>query len=64
MKNLAVLWLKIYKLVQIFMCSYHTTAQLNPYCDLVCIGLEVGYVPAETFGEISLLCHQSNTDDY
>lgn len=46
------------------MRSYRTTAQLNPYCDLVCRGFEVGYVPAETLGEISLLCHQSNSDEY
>ena len=64
MKILAFLWLKIHKLIQIFMRSYRTTAQLNPYCDLVCRGFEVGYVPAETLGEISLLCHQSNSDEY
>ena len=64
MKTLAFLWLKIYKLVQISMCSYRTTDQLNPYCDLVCRGFEVGYVPAETLGEISLLCHQSHSNEY
>jgi len=63
MNVLTVLWLQICKLVQMFMCSYFTAAQLNPYCDLVGIGFEVGYVPAETLGEISLLCHQRNTHD-
>jgi len=64
MNVLTVLWLQICKLVQMFMCSYHTAAQLNPYCDLVGIGFEVGYVPAETLGEISLLCNQRNNHDY
>ena len=64
MKVLVFLWLKIYKLVQIFMRSYRTSAQSNQYCDLVCRGFEVGYVPAETLGEISLLCHQSYSDEY
>ena len=64
MNILTVLWLQIGKLSQMFMCSYFTAAQFNPYCDLVGIGFEVSYVPAETLGEISLLCHQRNTHDY
>ena len=64
MNVLTVLWLQIYTLVQMFMHSYHTAAQINPYCDLVGIGFEVGYVPAETLSEISLLCNPRNTHDY
>ena len=64
MKTLAALWLQIYKLVHIFTRSYHTAAQINPYFDVVCRGFEVGYVPAETLGEISLLCHRGDTDNY
>jgi hypothetical protein len=63
MNVLTVLWLLIFKLIQMFMRSCHTAVQLNPYCDLVGRGFEVGYVPAETLGEISLLCHQRNTHD-
>jgi hypothetical protein len=64
MKFLAILWLPIYTVLQMFMRSYRITAQLNSYCDLVCRGFEVTFVPAETLGEISLLCHLRNTDDY
>jgi hypothetical protein len=64
MRILTVLWLQIHKLIQIILRSYRSTAQLSPYCDLVCRGFEVGYLPSETLDDISLLCHQSNTDDY
>ena len=64
MKILTVLWLLIDKLIQMFLRSYHSGVQLSPYCDLVCRGFEVAYLPAETLGEISLLCHQGNINDY
>jgi hypothetical protein len=64
MRVLAILWLQIYKLAQLFIHSFHTTVVLNPYCDLIGRGFEVGYVPAETLGEISLLCDQINTPDF
>jgi hypothetical protein len=63
MKILTVLWLSIYKLIQMFLRSYRSGVQLSPYCDLVYRGFEVTYLPAETLGEISLLCHQRNTHD-
>jgi hypothetical protein len=64
MKDFAVLWLQIYKLVHIFIRSYHAAAKLNPYFDVVCRGFEVAYIPAETLGEISLLCYRENTGSY
>ncbi|MFT6990761.1 MAG: hypothetical protein ACJASL_002743 [Paraglaciecola sp.] len=64
MKILTVLWWLIHKLTQVFLRSYRSGIQLSPYCDLVCRGFEVAYVPAETLGEISLLCHQGNSSDY
>ncbi|MFT4654810.1 MAG: hypothetical protein ACI82S_002469 [Patiriisocius sp.] len=63
MKNVAVLCLPIYKLVHILMRSLHTAGELNPYCDLVCRGFEVGYLPAETLSEISLICYRRNSNE-
>jgi hypothetical protein len=64
MKSLVVLWLSICKLAQVLMRSYYATALLNPHCDLVCRGFEVGYVPVETLSEMSLICDLSNTHDF
>jgi len=63
MKVLTVLWLQICKLVQMFIRSYDTATRVSPYCDLVCAGYEVGYIPAETLGEISLVCDRVNAHD-
>jgi hypothetical protein len=63
MKVIFVLCWKICTAAQILMRSYHVTAKLNPYCDRVGRGFEVGYVPAETLCEISLLCHRENLPD-
>jgi hypothetical protein len=63
MKSLVVLWFPVYTLIQLLLRSFHTDAQLNPYCDLVCRDFEVGYLPPETLSEISLLCYRKNTHE-
>lgn len=64
MKFLTAIWLHTFKLFQIFMCNYHASIQLSPYCDLICKGFEVSYIPAETLGEISLLNNKRDSNDY